>query len=121
MATATDARTALDNLREAMRAHDLEAFVNAYTEDAMVLAHSERNRPSSAKRVEGREAIEAWGRDFLGRNLEHTLGDEVIDGNKLAFLETCKYPTGEVVVGAYICEVRDGRIAQQVGAEAWDE
>jgi ketosteroid isomerase-like protein len=121
MATATSATTALESLREAMRAHDPEAFANAYTDDAMVLSHSERNRPSSAKRIEGRAAIEAWGRDFLARNLEHTLADEVIDGDRLAFVETCVYPSGELVVGAYVCETRDGKIAQQVGAEAWDE
>jgi ketosteroid isomerase-like protein len=121
MATATSASTALESLREAMRAHDPEAFVNAYTDDAVVLSHSERNRPSTARRIEGREAIEAWARDVLSRNLEHTLGDEVIEGDKLAYVETCVYPTGEVVVGAYVCETRDGRIAQQVGAEAWDE
>ena len=119
MATAT--ASALESLREAMRAHDPEAFVNAYTDDAVVLAHSERNRPSSAKRIEGRDAIREWARDFLSRNLDHSLADEVIDGDRLAFIDTCVYPTGEVVVGAYICEVRDGRIAQQVGVEAWDE
>ena len=121
MATATAAHMALSHLRDGLHAHDEARVVEAYGDDAVVIAYSERNRPSSARRIEGRAAIQAWIHEVLSRNLEHRISDEVIGEDAFAYVETCRYPSGELVVGTYVCEVRDGRIARQVGAEAWDE
>ena len=121
MATATSADSALETFREALRAHDEQALLDAYADDAIVIVYSERSRPSSARRIEGRAQIEAWVHDVMSRNLTHTIADEVVSGDRFACTETCLYPSGEQVVGAYVCDVRDGRIARQVGAEAWDE
>jgi hypothetical protein len=98
-----------------------QSVLNAYADDAVVIAYSERNRPSSARRIEGRAEIDAWVHDFMSRNLTHTISDEVVSDNRFACTETCVYPTGEHVIGAYICDVRDGKIVRQVGAEALDE
>jgi ketosteroid isomerase-like protein len=121
MATAATAEGALAAFRQGLEAHDAEALLDAYAEDAVVVAYSERNRPSSAERLEGRAAIEGWIRDFMSRNLTHTIGDEVVAGERFACTETCDYPTGEQVIGVYVCDVREGKIVRQVGAEAWDE
>jgi hypothetical protein len=115
------AETVLAALRTALQSHDEQAFVDAYADDAEVIAYSERNRPGSARSIKGRGEIEAWVRDFMSRNLQHSVGDEVIAGDRFAYTERCLYPTGENVVGIYICDVRDGKIVRQVGAEAWDE
>jgi hypothetical protein len=121
MATATSADGALETYREAVHAHDERRILEAYADDAVVIAYSERNRPGSARAIEGRSQIEAWLHDVMERNLKHTLSNEVVGDDRFSFIETCVYPSGEHVVGAYACEVRDGKIVRQVGSEAWDE
>ena len=121
MATTTAGHTVLANLRDALHAHDEQRLLEVYADDAVVISYSERNRPSSARRIEGHDAIAAWIHDYMSRNLKHAVSDEVIADDRFAYLETCEYPSGELVVGTYVCQVRDGRISRQVGAEAWDE
>lgn len=121
MATAATAQDVLAEYREALHAHDEQRLLGVYADDAVVVAYSERSRPSSPQRIEGRAEIDAWLTDVMSRNLTHTVTDELAAGDRFAFSETCVYPTGEHVVGTYVCRVRDGRIAEQVGVEAWDE
>jgi hypothetical protein len=121
MVAGTTADAALATLRQGLEGHDEQVLVGAYADDAVVIAYSERNRPGSAQRIEGREAIGRWMHDVMSRNLTHKVGDEVVGTDKFAFTETCTYPTGEHVVGTYVCDVRDGKIVRQVGSEAWDE
>ena len=121
MATTTAGQSVLANLRDALHAHDEQRVLEAYADDAVVIAYSERNRPSSARALEGHDAIAAWIHEFMSRNLTHRVSDEVVSDDSFAYRETCEYPSGELVVGTYVCQVRDGRISRQVGAEAWDE
>ena len=121
MATAMTAADAFAALRHALESNDAEAVLDAYADDAVVIGYSERNRPSSAQLLGGRAEIESWVREVVSRNLTHSFTDEVISDNRFAAVETCVYPTGEHVVSAFICDVRDGKIVRQVGVEAWDE
>jgi len=121
MATAMTAADAFAALRRAFEANDADAAVDAYADDAVVVGYSERNRPGSAQRIEGRAGIEPWIRDVIGRNLRHSFSDEVIGEDRFAAVETCVYQTGENVVSVMVCHVRDGKIARQVGVETWDE
>jgi uncharacterized protein (TIGR02246 family) len=121
MAIATTAADVFAALRQAWEFNDAEAILAAYADDAVLIGYSERNRPSSAERLQGRAAIEPFVRDVVARNLQHTLGDEVVGDDRFAAIETCVYPSGEQVVSAMVCDVRDGRIVRQVGVEAWDE
>ena len=121
MATPTAADEVLAAYKQAIESHDEAGVLRAYADDAVVVAYSERDRPAAPRRLEGRAAIDAWWRDVMGRNLTHRLSDELAGGDRFAFRETCVYPTGERVVGTHICRVRDGRIAEQVSVEAWDE
>jgi ketosteroid isomerase-like protein len=121
MTTAAAAQEVLAAYREALHAHDGQALLRVYADDAVVLAYSERNRPASPQRIEGRQAIDDWLTDVMSRNLTHTVSDEFAAGDRFAFRETCVYPSGENVVGTYVCKVRDGQIVEQIGVEAWDE
>ena len=121
MVAGPTADAALATLRQGLEGHDEQVAVSAYADDAVVIAYSERNRPGSAHPIEGREAIAEWMHDVMARNLTHKVADEVVGADRFAFTETCVYPTGERVVGAYICDVREGEIVRQVGSEAWDE
>ena len=121
MATVATADSALEAYRRALESHDADAILGLYSDDAVVVSYSERNRPSSAQAFDGRTAIEAWIRDFMSRNLTHTIANEVVGDDRFAYTETCLYPTGERVISACVCDVRGGKIVRQTGVEAWDE
>jgi ketosteroid isomerase-like protein len=121
MATATTADRVLASYRDALERNDERGIVDTFADDAELLSYSERNRPSGAQRVQGRPAIEEMMHEIVSRNLEHRIEDSVVGENRFAFTERCTYPSGEQVMSTVICEVRDGRIARQVGVEAWDE
>jgi ketosteroid isomerase-like protein len=120
MSVATTAKTALDAFRAAMEGQDFDALESCYAEDAVYVSYSERNRPSSAEELCGRQAIGRAFRDAPGE-LTHELQDEVAGENRFAFTLKCTYPTGELVMATSVCEVRDHLITRQTGVEAWDE
>src|SRR4051794_41824082 len=78
MATAMTAADAFAALRRAFEANHADAAVDAYADDAVVVGYSERNRPGSAQRVEGRAGSEPWIRDVSGRNPRDSFSDGVI-------------------------------------------
>ena len=120
MTTTTTAGTTLDAFRAALDAKDYDALESCYADDAVYLSYSERNRPSSAEPLRGPEAIGRAYREAPAE-LTHELVDEVAGEERFAFTLKCTYPTGELVIGTSICEVRDGRITRQTGVETWDE
>jgi len=108
-------------LREALERRDINAVRDLYADDAVAVTYSERNRPSSAEELRGRHAIEEMWREVERRNLTEEVLEEVVGENRFALTLQCTYPSGEKVIGTYICEVRDGKVVRQKGAEAWDE
>ena len=120
MAITTTAATALEAFRGALDAKDYDALESCYAEDAVYLGYSERNRPSSAEALRGPEAIGRLFRDAPA-DLTHEIVDEVVGEARFAITLRCTYPTGELVLGTTICEVRDGLITRQTGVETWDE
>lgn len=108
-------------MKEALERGDIDAVRDLYAGDAVAVTYSERNRPSSAEELRGREAIEEMWREVERRNLSEKVLQEVAGEDRFALELQCTYPTGEKVIGTYICEVRGGKIVRQRGAEAWDE
>ncbi len=120
MATTLTTQQALDAYRTVWERKDFDALADCYADDAVLINYSERNRPSAAEEVRGKDAIGAGFRDEPP-DLRHELTDEVAGEERFAFTMKCTYPTGELVMWTAICEVRDGKITRQVGVEAWDE
>lgn len=120
MSVTATAQTALEAFRAALERKDYDALESCYADDAVYVGYSERNRPSSAQELRGPEAIGRAFREAPG-DLTHELQDEFAGEGRFAFTLKCTYPTGELVMGTSICEVRDGRITRQTGVEAWDE
>lgn len=116
----TRAQGLFEAYREAMQSHDYQAVGELFADDAVAVTYSERCRPSSAKQIEGKDAIVAvlsQGPD----DLDHKITDEAVADDRFAFTLTCRYATGELVVATYICELRAGKIGRQIAVEAWDE
>jgi len=60
-------------------------------------------------------------RDICGREMTHTIGDEVVGDNRFSFTETCEYPDGNRVFASMVCDLRDGKVSREVQLQAWDE
>jgi hypothetical protein len=59
--------------------------------------------------------------DVYSRDMTHTLERCVVEGDRAAFSESCRYPDGLRVLSESMLTLRDDRIAEQVMIEAWDE
>src|SRR5215210_5338683 len=117
----TPAQSTFDSLKEAIESRDADRMLELYADDALMVEYDMRNPPSSPMTLEGKENIEPMLRDVCGREMTHTIGDEVIGDDRFAFTERCEYPDGNLVFSAMVCDLNDGRIARQVGLQAWDE
>jgi hypothetical protein len=59
--------------------------------------------------------------DVYGRDMTHHLDQCVVDGDHVAFTESCEYPDGVKVLSSSMLSLRDGRITEQTLIQAWDE
>ena len=81
-----------------------------------------RNTPPSSPYVlRGKEAIAEYLRDVFGRDMSHSIENEVVGEDRLAFNVACEYPDGTRVLASENLEVRDGKVVRQVEVVAWDE
>ena len=108
-------------LRRAMEERDAETLVDLYADDAEVLTINRNSTPSSPQVLRGKEEIGEALRDVYSREMTHSIENEVVGEDRIAFQEACEYPDGTRVLGAGTLELRDGKIVRQVSVEAWDE
>ena len=52
--------------------------------------------------------------------MTHRVEMQVVGDGGAAFTEACRYPDGTNVLCAAVLELRDGRIARELGVQAWD-
>lgn len=76
--------------------------------------------PSKPWRLEGRDAIAAPYADVLARDVRHDVEHVAIGGDTIAYSVRCTYPDGARVVCVTTARRQDGRIAEQIVAQAWD-
>jgi SnoaL-like domain len=111
----------LDAFAQAIEERDATKQLAAYAEDAEVTLVDQAARPSSPRVLRGKDEIRGWIEDVCGRDMTHRVGPSVQDASGAAFTETCRYPDGTAVLCATVLELDGGRIARQVGVQAWDE
>ncbi|MEU8513604.1 nuclear transport factor 2 family protein [Kitasatospora sp. NPDC048722] len=115
--TAFDARA----LREGIERSDAGILLALYAEDAELRVVDHRTQPSHPLVMHGREEIGAMLNDVYGREMTHTLEQVVVQGDHVAFMESCRYPDGVRVLMSSMADLRDGRIVDQTSVQAWDE
>lgn len=108
-------------LRRGIEGRDAEVLADLYDTDAEVVTVNKNNPPSHPWVVRGREEILEVMRDVCSREMSHTVENEVVGEDRVAYNEACSYPDGARVLAAVVLDVRDGRIHRQVNVEAWDE
>jgi hypothetical protein len=108
-------------MRRAIEGLDADALIGLYADDAVLRIVNRNTTPSSPREVRGKGEITEYLRDVCGRAMTHHIENEVVGEERVAFNEACEYPDGTKVLTATTLEVRDGKVAQQVNVEAWDE
>jgi ketosteroid isomerase-like protein len=110
-----------EDLRRAQEQRDLDAMLNLYADDAQIHIVNRNTPPSSPHVLRGKEAIAEYLRDVFSREMSHTIENEVLGEDRLAFNVACEYPDGTRVLASENVEVRDGKVVRQVEVLAWDE
>jgi ketosteroid isomerase-like protein len=107
-------------LKRALEQRDATAQLALYAEDAEVTLVDRINTPRTPRVLRGREEIRGWIEDICERDMTHHVEMQVVGDGAAAFTEACRYPDGTNVLCAAVLELRDGRIAREVGVQAWD-
>jgi ketosteroid isomerase-like protein len=110
-----------EDLRRAEEQRDLDAMLDLYADDAEVRIVNRNTQPSSPYVLRGKEEIAEYLRDVFGREMTHSIENEVVGEERLAFNVACEYPDGTRVLASENMQLRDGKIARQVEVVAWDE
>jgi ketosteroid isomerase-like protein len=107
-------------LRNALHERDAAALAGLYADDATIELVDQANPPSSPRRIEGREAIRAHLDDVFGRDVSHELETVAASSDALGYSVRCVYADGMKVVCTSTARLRDGKIAAELGVQAWD-
>jgi ketosteroid isomerase-like protein len=120
--TAAETASAFDlgAMRRAIEARDAAAQAAMFTEDAEMVMVDCDHPPSRPQRIRGREEIRALLEDVCSRDMTHEVRQAIASGDEAAYTVACRYADGTRVLVSATLELRDGRIAREVGVQAWD-
>jgi hypothetical protein len=110
----------IPSLRRAIESRDGRTLAGFYADDATLRIIDQLNPPSKPQEIKGREAIAAYYDDVCGRTMTHRVDTGLLEGDRVAFTQTCTYPDGKRVFCAANMELVGGKIANQVSIQAWD-
>lgn len=110
----------LDRFAQAIESRDADAQIAAYTDDAVIENIDAEHPPSNPVVLRGRDEIAAMLRDVASRDMQHTVSEAFVAGDKGALRVDCRYPDGTKVACVATLELRDGRIARQRQVQTWD-
>ncbi|MGW7257292.1 nuclear transport factor 2 family protein [Streptomyces sp. NPDC054834] len=96
-------------------------LLSLYTDDAEVRIIDRNSQPSHPKVLHGRGEIAEMLDDVYSRDMTHKLDGCVVQGERAAFTESCEYADGVRVLAESMITLRDGKIAEQIMIQAWDE
>lgn len=108
-------------LRRGIEGRDATALLSLYADDAEIRMVDHQTQPSHPRVMHGRSAISEMLNDVYNRDMTHKLESVVVDGDHVAFMESCRYPDGVRVLASSVADLRDGRIVDQTSIQAWDE
>jgi len=110
----------IPTLRRAIESRDGKTLAGFYADEAILRIIDQMNPPSRPQEIKGREAIASYYDDVCGRTMTHRVDTGMIEGDQLAFTQTCTYPDGKRVFCASNMELLGGKIVRQTSIQAWD-
>ncbi|MER6472031.1 nuclear transport factor 2 family protein [Streptomyces collinus] len=121
MGTATGSSFDTETLRRAVEGTTGNSLLALYADDAEIRIIDRNSQPSHPKVLHGRGQIAEMLDDIYSRDMTHRLDRCVVQGDHAAFTESCQYGDGTRVLAESMISLRDGKIAEQILIQAWDE
>ncbi|MGP4045893.1 nuclear transport factor 2 family protein [Streptomyces sp. 2A115] len=121
MGTAAGPGFDTEALRRGIEGQDAAALLSLYADDAELRVVDRNSQPSHPKVMHGREQIREMFDDVYSRDMTHKLEECVVQGDHVAYTESCQYPDGVKVLANSMMSLRNGKIVDQTVLQAWDE
>ncbi|SEP74459.1 SnoaL-like domain-containing protein [Streptomyces sp. yr375] len=121
MGTAAGSAFDTETLRRGIEGHTATALLSLYADDAELRVVDHNTQPSGPKVLHGRDEIGRMLEDVYSRDMTHKLEECVVQGDRAAYSESCRYPDGVRVLAESMITLRDGKIVEQTLIQAWDE
>ncbi|CAM5701402.1 hypothetical protein AQJ11_09000 [Streptomyces corchorusii] len=121
MGTAAGSAFDTDTLRRAVEGNTGNNLLSLYADDAEIRIVDRNNQPSHPTVLHGRSQIAELLDDVYSRDMTHRLDRCVVQGDHAAYCESCEYGDGTRVLAESMVTLRDGKIADQLIIQAWDE
>jgi len=110
-----------DVMQQGIEQCDVDKIMSCYADNAELRIVDRNHPPSEPLHLRGKEEIGDYYRDVCSRQMQHSIDQEVIGNDRIAFTEACEYNDGTRVLAAELCELSEGKIARQLNVQAWDE
>jgi hypothetical protein len=120
MATAAGSGFDTETLRRGIEGQ-AATLLSLYADDAEIRVVDRNTQPSHPKVLHGKDEISAMLDDVYSRDMTHTLEQCVVQDDRVAFSESCRYADGVRVLSESMLTLRDGKIVDQTMIQAWDE
>ena len=121
MGSATGSGFDIETLRRGIEGNTGNTLLSLYADDAEIRIVDRNNQPSHPTVLRGRGQIAELLDDVYSRDMTHKLDRCVVQGDHAAFSESCQYGDGTRVLAESMVTLRDGKIADQLIIQAWDE
>ncbi|MFF3501314.1 nuclear transport factor 2 family protein [Streptomyces sp. NPDC003247] len=121
MGTAAGSAFDTETLRRGIEGDTAATLLSLYADDAQLRIVDHQTQPSRPKVLRGRDEIAEMLDDVYSRDMTHRLEDCVVQGDRAAFSESCRYSDGVRVLAESMVSLRDGKIVEQTMIQAWDE
>jgi hypothetical protein len=110
-----------ETLRRSIEGNTATNLLSLYADDAELRVVDRNTQPSSPRVLHGRDEIGELLEDVYSRDMTHKVERCVMDGDTVAYSESCLYADGVRVLSESMITLRDGKIAEQIMVQAWDE
>ncbi|MDH6514582.1 ketosteroid isomerase-like protein [Streptomyces sp. SAI-208] len=121
MGTAAHSGFSTETLRSGVEGKSAANLLSLYADDAEIRVVDRNSQPSHPTVLHGRDQISAMLDDVYSRDMTHKLEQCVMEGDHVAFSESCLYSDGVRVLSESMLTLRDGKIVEQTMIQAWDE
>ncbi|WP_062643373.1 nuclear transport factor 2 family protein [Streptomyces maremycinicus] len=121
MGTAAGSAFDTETLRRGVEGDSATTLLSLYADDAEIRVIDHNTQPSRPKVLHGRDEIGRMLEDVYSRDMTHKLEECIVQGDRAAFSESCRYADGVQVLAESMITLRDGKIVEQTMIQAWDE
>ncbi|MEV6805229.1 nuclear transport factor 2 family protein [Streptomyces sp. NPDC017248] len=111
----------IETLRRGIEGNTGNNLLSLYADDAKIRIVDRDHQPSHPTVLHGRGPIAELLDDIYSRDMTHKLEQCVVQGDRAAYSESCEYADGTRVLAESMVTLRDGKIADQLIIQAWDE